>query len=52
MNKLIRVGFITMKSPKKCNIKIKTLDDLKKKNIDKNDMSFSNNFWHQLKRFK
>ena len=31
MNKLIRVGFITMKSPKKCNIKIKTLDDLKKK---------------------
>ena len=44
MNRLLKIRFIMMKSPKKCNIKIKTIDNTKK-NIDKNDINFSNNQW-------
>ncbi len=55
MNKISKISLIIMKSPKKSIINIKTLNDLTKnventnikKNVDMNDIDFSNNFWKQ-----
>ena len=41
------------KSPKKYKIKIPTIEDLNKanyKNIDMNDLDYSNNFWKNLEK--
>jgi len=57
MNKISKLSFIIMNSPKKSIIKLKTLSNITKnvnntdikKNIDMNDSDFSNNFWEQSK---
>lgn len=52
MISLTKMRYILMKSPKKYNIEIKTIKDIKlntKKNVDKNDINYSKYFWSMIK---
>lgn len=59
MNKLYLLNYgkyLTYKEPSKFNIKINTVANIPtlktlKKNLDKNDLDYSKNFWENIKIF-